>query len=105
MSSLLVCVAATSDVISMKPEEKISKLQDKLEFRNRFQRMVVHDLRGPATSINLGADMALQKIKQVLRQKFKQNTNIEASFCSKKNRRYKRASSMHVTNIQQILEI
>lgn len=50
--------------MSVNPDQiKIAELQDKIEFRNRFQRMVVHDLRGPASSINMGADLALQRIK------------------------------------------
>lgn len=43
---------------------------------NRFQRMVVHDLRGPSTSIKLGAELALKGVKQMLRSNFIQNTNI-----------------------------
>lgn len=62
---------------SIRPEEKIARLQDQLEFRNRFQRMVVHDLRGPATAIKLGSEFALKGVKQMLRSNFKQNAIIK----------------------------
>ena len=39
--------------------------------------MVVHDLRGPATSINLGAELALKSVKKMVRSNFKQNTNMK----------------------------
>ena len=35
--------------------------------RDKFHRMVTHDLRGPATSIQMGSDLAIKNIKQVLR--------------------------------------
>ena len=50
----------------MGPKEQLRKLKEQLEFRNKFFRMVIHDLRGPATSINMGSNMVLKNIKEIL---------------------------------------
>ena len=60
------------DHLIIKPEHQILHLKNQVDFRNRFFRMVIHDLRGPATSIKLGSDMALQSVKKILRSNFKQ---------------------------------
>ena len=40
----------------------MSLLQEQLKHRDRFFRMVIHDLRGPATSIQLGSEIVLKNI-------------------------------------------
>ena len=57
--------------MSVNLDQQISMLKDQLEHRTRFQRMVVHDLRGPATSITLASEMALEQIKKMVRTNFK----------------------------------
>lgn len=38
--------------------------------------MVVHDLRGPSTSIKLGSEQALEKIKRMVRLNFKNKIDL-----------------------------
>ena len=74
--------------MSLGPEEQISKLKDKLEYRNRFFRMVIHDLRGPATSIQMGCDIALKEIKQSLRSRVKRISLVNISSRGKARRSF-----------------
>ena len=52
--------------LNVSAEQHIKRLQDQLKFRNRFFRMVIHDLRGPTTSIKLGSELALNEIKNIM---------------------------------------
>lgn len=62
------------DRLGVRPDQQIQRLKDQVEFRNRFFRMVIHDLRGPATSIQMGSNLALQSVKKMLRTNLKQTS-------------------------------
>ena len=72
--------ASKNDGLGVRPDEQIQRLKDQVEFRNRFFRMVIHDLRGPATSIQMGSEQALQSVKKMLRTNLKQNSKVMGAF-------------------------
>ena len=45
--------------------------------------MVIHDLRGPATSINMGSEIVLKSIKELIGKENTQPFNDQVSFTTK----------------------
>ena len=72
-------------MVSQITELKVQKLQDQLEFKDKFQRMVIHDMRGPSLAIQSGANAALQKIKHVLQSNYKQSIRYSMEFVRKEH--------------------
>lgn len=64
--------------------------------------MVIHDLRGPATSIQLGSDLALKGVKQMLRQNFKQIAHYVDKADLEKRKIIQRSVSNQEMNINSI---
>ena len=62
---------------------KIQKLQDQLEFKTEFMRMVIHDLRSPATSIQLSSELALKSLDQLMRQNLKESMQFTKKLLNK----------------------
>ena len=69
---------------------------------NRFQRMVIHDLRGPATSIQLGSDLALKGVKQMLRSNFKQINHYASKVDIGRRNNISRSVSNQLMNVEAI---
>ena len=63
MQSQERCASLINDHFSVQPDEQLNRLKEQVEFRNRFFRMVIHDLRGPTSSIKMGSGMALDSVK------------------------------------------
>ena len=62
----------------MSPSQQIDRLQDQIQIRNRFFRMVIHDLRGPTTSIKMGSELALKEIGKLIDRKMQLQSGLDA---------------------------